>query len=82
MSDNKITQYVMLPRLDSFKDADEVKQMHPDWKVVTCPSCGTECFMGDTARHLAAGENMQAVCTRCALAKQTGAILSRPESEI
>lgn len=41
---------------------------HEDWKLVTCPICGSECWESDLARQaLAAEPDLRAACTACAL---------------
>lgn len=39
-----------------------------DWKLVTCPICGAECWKNDLARQAMAAEpELRAACTTCAL---------------
>ena len=39
-----------------------------DWKLVTCPICGAECWENDLARQAMAAEpELRAACTTCAL---------------
>ena len=39
-----------------------------DWKLVTCPICGAECWENDLARQAMAAEpELRAACTACAL---------------
>ena len=39
-----------------------------DWKLVTCPICGAECWENDLARQAMAAEpELHAACTTCAL---------------
>ena len=39
-----------------------------DWKLVTCPICGAECWETDLARQAMAAEpELRAACTTCAL---------------
>lgn len=45
----------------------------PDWKLTTCPICGSECWESDLARETMKAEGLKAACTACAL---TG---SKPE---
>lgn len=41
---------------------------HDDWKLITCPVCGAECWQTDIAREaLAAEPELRAACTTCAL---------------
>jgi len=39
---------------------------NPDWKLVTCPVCGVECWESDLTRKVKA-EGCTAACTTCAL---------------
>ena len=39
-----------------------------DWKLITCPVCGSECWESDLTRQaLTAEPNLRAACTSCAL---------------
>ena len=41
---------------------------HDDWKLVTCPICGAECWENDLARQAMAAEpELREACTTCAL---------------
>lgn len=41
---------------------------HKDWRLRTCPICGTECWESDLARQaLAQNPGLRAACTECAL---------------
>ena len=43
-----------------------------DWKLITCPICGSECWESDLAREVLAAEpGMRAACTACALKGDT-----------
>lgn len=39
----------------------------PDWKLVTCPTCGAECWESELAREAIKAEGLAASCTACAL---------------
>ena len=40
-----------------------------DWRMVTCPACGEECWETDQARRVMRQEpDLRALCTACALA--------------
>lgn len=39
---------------------------HPDWKLVNCPICKTECWECDLTRQVKA-DGCDAYCTKCAL---------------
>lgn len=39
----------------------------PDWKLVFCPICGTECWESDLTRQVKSAKGCHATCTACAL---------------
>ncbi|WP_113674064.1 alanine racemase [Vallitalea guaymasensis] len=40
-----------------------------DWKLVKCPSCGSECWESDLARQAMSTGSVVGLCTDCALRK-------------
>ena len=52
---------------------------HHNWKMIHCPSCGTECWMSLSAKITIkrSGGGLQGVCTECAL--RTGMKVSAKE---
>lgn len=40
---------------------------HEDWKLVSCPVCGEECWESELAREVLKHGNMTGACTECAL---------------
>ena len=53
---------ICLPLRSNIPDASK----HPDWRLVTCPSCGRECWESELAREVKAA-GAAGVCTECAL---------------
>ena len=53
---------ICLPLRSNIPDASK----HPDWRLVTCPSCGRECWEPELARQVKAA-GAAGVCTECAL---------------
>lgn len=53
---------ICLPLRSNIPDASK----HPDWRLVTCPSCGRECWEPEPARQVKAA-GAAGVCTECAL---------------
>ncbi|MCO1599772.1 alanine racemase [Desulfosporosinus nitroreducens] len=39
----------------------------PDWKLVSCPVCGSECWESELLRQVVMEEGCTAACTECAL---------------
>ena len=53
---------ICLPLRSNIPDASK----HPDWRLVTCQSCGRECWEPELARQVKAA-GADGVCTECAL---------------
>lgn len=66
---NIAKQYACLPMADNIlkkSTLEEVRENHPDWKLVKCPQCKSDCFQSYFARmHEKAGG--KCLCTKCIL---------------
>ncbi len=55
---------------------------HEDWKLVTCPVCGAECWESDLARQARAAEpELRVACTACALKAGLRKIEAEPPTD-
>jgi hypothetical protein len=57
-----------LPCARNLPPVEELAQTHPDWKLITCPSCGEGCYVMPTARAAMDGDpTLVGLCTNSAL---------------
>lgn len=57
---------ICMPVADNFTADDDVQARHPDWKLVSCPICGRDCYESGEAR-LMRKIGMSGACTFCDL---------------
>lgn len=60
--------YACLPLAKNLPPEAEVRERHPDWKLVKCPICGADCWESELARQVKK-ERVSGVCTLCAIKK-------------
>lgn len=46
--------------------SEKVERDHPDWKMVSCPVCGRDCYISPERQALLSeNPGMKAACTNC-----------------
>ena len=57
-----------LPCAKNLINKEPVEARHPDWKLISCPVCGQECYISPQhERTLQIYPQLTAACTECAL---------------
>lgn len=49
------------------KNIGDVSESHPDWKLISCPKCGQECYEYPETQRLILTQGVTAMCTECAI---------------
>lgn len=57
---------VALP-LPLFKNLGDVRENHPDWKLIKCPECGQQCYEFPATTRLQLTQGFKIMCTECAI---------------
>lgn len=64
----KAAEEAIFQKYNEILDAKIPDPQRDDWKLVTCPICGAECWETDLARQAMTAEpELRAACTTCAL---------------
>lgn len=49
------------------KNLGDVSENHPDWKLISCPECGAECYEFPEAHRLQLTQGVKLMCTECGI---------------
>lgn len=49
------------------KNLGDVSESHPDWKLISCPECGAECYEFPEAHRLQLTQGVKLMCTECGI---------------
>ena len=63
----KLTDKGGIMLLPLFKNLGDVRENHPDWKLIKCPECGQDCYEFPEATRLQLTQGTSVMCTECGI---------------